>query len=48
MPPRALPVPSPMPCSSGPCRKEVERCSVPLGWCLKMEEESSSRLQPSR
>lgn len=44
-----LPVlPSPRGGSSGPCRKEVDRCRVPLGWCLKMEEESSSRLQPSR
>lgn len=44
-----IPVPlSPRGDSSGPCRKEVERCRVPLGWCLKMAEESSSRLQPSR
>lgn len=44
-----VPVPSPRPLSSGPWRKEVERCRVPpLCWCLKMAEDSSSRLQPSR
>lgn len=44
-----VPVPSPRLLSSGPWRKEVERCRVPPWcWCLKMAEESSSRLQPSR
>lgn len=44
-----VPVPSPRLLSSGPWRKDVERCRVPpWWWCLKMAEESSSRLQPSR
>lgn len=42
-----LPEPSPWPNSSAPPLKEVECCS-PLAWCLKMEEDSSSSVQPSR
>lgn len=39
---------SPAPMSSGPWRKEVDLCRVPFGWCLKTDEESSSRVQPRR
>ena len=44
----ALPELSPAPLSSGPPRKDVDLCIVPLAWCLKMADESSSRVQPSR
>lgn len=45
---RFLPELSPAPTSSGPWRKEVDLCRVPLGWCLKIADESSSREQPKR
>lgn len=44
---RILPEPSAWPESSDPPLKEVECCS-PLAWCLKIDEESSSKVQPSR
>lgn len=43
-----LPELSPAPISSGPWRKEVDLCRVPLGWCLNIEDDSSSREQPKR
>lgn len=39
---------SAVPFSSGAWRMELALGRVPLAWCLKMEEESSSRVQPSR
>ncbi len=36
------------PFSSDAWRTELPLGRVPLAWCLKMEEESSSRVQPSR
>lgn len=39
---------SAMPFSSDAWRTVLALGRVPLAWCLKMEEESSSRVQPSR
>lgn len=39
---------SAVPFSSDGWRIELALGRVPLAWCLKMEEESSSRVQPSR
>lgn len=39
---------SAVPFSSEAWRTELALGRVPLAWCLKMEEESSSRVQPSR